>query len=191
MCLGKNPFADPEIHARAMRTRSKNKAYCAQLSERQRGLRNTMHKPGAREKMRVSLCKGIAAGRLVPYNRGKAGKGKGPTESERKAAEVLSPLGFVAEHIVRTGLPKGNGNASWYQIDLAHLSRKIAVEIDGSSHSNRRETDARKDAFLLSKGWAVLRVPTKQIDRGLLWVQAKCSASKVSRRQVHSFTISK
>ena len=46
-----------------------------------------------------------------------------------------------------------------YRLDMANPELKIAVEVDGRSHNweKVKESDARKDAFLASLGWIVLR----------------------------------
>lgn len=51
-----------------------------------------------------------------------------------------------------------NKKVGMYFIDFA-LNNKIALEIDGKQHNDRKEQDARKDKFLKSNGWCVHRVP--------------------------------
>lgn len=57
------------------------------------------------------------------------------------------------------------GMPTHYMIDLANLSRKIAVEIDGGSHLAKkvRDRDARKDKFLRGLGWTVLRFTNQEV----------------------------
>jgi very-short-patch-repair endonuclease len=52
-----------------------------------------------------------------------------------------------------------------YFIDFSFELNKIAVEIDGSQHSNldRIESDKKKDDLLISNGWVVLRFSASKI----------------------------
>ena len=53
---------------------------------------------------------------------------------------------------------------SWFQVDLAHLKRKIVIEADGKEHRYRiREKDKKRDAYLRSKGWRVFRFTNEEI----------------------------
>jgi hypothetical protein len=179
-------MANPEIHAQAMAKRSQNTEYRKYLSERMRGDRNPAQRPEVREAIKAAWVNSDR----VPYgNTGKWGKGRGKTESEQLAFAALHPLGFIPEFKVLTGIPKGRGNATWYSLDLAHPQQKIAIEIDGSSHANRREVDAQKDDWLLRNGWLVFRIPSRYIREGLAWVQLQLPELKISRLQVHQFTI--
>ena len=47
-----------------------------------------------------------------------------------------------------------------YFIDFAFVDQKLAIEIDGSQHllPDRKLKDLKKDSFLLSKGWKVIRI---------------------------------
>ena len=46
-------------------------------------------------------------------------------------------------------------------LDFACLERRLAIEIDGHAHDlgDRPERDLRRDAYLQSRGFAVLRIP--------------------------------
>jgi very-short-patch-repair endonuclease len=171
-----------------MAKRSQNTEYRKYLSERMRGDRN----PTKRKDVRAKIVASWKNTDRIPYgNDGTKGKGQGKTEAEELAAEMLVPMGFISEHKVLTGIKKGQGAATWYSIDFAHLGRQIAVEIDGSSHINREEVDARKDRWLLSNGWAVFRIPAELIEEGLDWLLSELRKSRLSRRQVKRFMISK
>ena len=52
-----------------------------------------------------------------------------------------------------------------YKIDVGNTELKVAVEIDGGSHSSlaRQEQDRKKDAFLRSIGWTVLRFSNAEV----------------------------
>jgi hypothetical protein len=72
--------------------------------------------------------------------------------------------GWVPEFIVPTKMPRHMEWPTHYKIDLAHPDLRIALEIDGYSHSitTRRAQDRRKTAFLAERGWHVLRVTNAQ-----------------------------
>lgn len=51
-------------------------------------------------------------------------------------------------------------------VDFAWPSRRVAVEVDGwTTHGTRAafETDRARDAWLATKGWAVLRFTWRQV----------------------------
>lgn len=45
--------------------------------------------------------------------------------------------------------------------DFVWIHLKLVIEIDGSSHNGKKEYDERRDAFLKSHGWKVMRVSYK------------------------------
>jgi len=59
-----------------------------------------------------------------------------------------------------TQFEKRPGLGAPYRIDLAHLSLKLAVELDGPNHQStaQRKRDRRKDTWLKQMGWKVLRL---------------------------------
>jgi very-short-patch-repair endonuclease len=52
-----------------------------------------------------------------------------------------------------------------YYLDYFSTELKLAIEIDGDSHSAAH--DARRDAFLGSQGIRVLRIPVSYVDESL------------------------
>ena len=48
-----------------------------------------------------------------------------------------------------------------YNIDFALHDKKIALEIDGQQHTveKQKESDKKKDEFLIKNGWVVYRIP--------------------------------
>lgn len=48
-----------------------------------------------------------------------------------------------------------------FVIDIAFLPEKIAIEVDGKSHANKKmvKIDKRRDRFLYDNGWVSIRVP--------------------------------
>jgi len=55
-----------------------------------------------------------------------------------------------------------------YIADFAWLSARLVVEVDGDSHETDpgRRRDARRDTFLRSNGFTVLRFENEQVLRG-------------------------
>ncbi len=187
ICLNGSALAKPEMRRQAMRKRSANMRYRKYLSDRMKKW-NRERSVESRQRSTDGIRRAIKEGRVVPYGRGLGGGGKGgpPTKSENAVAPVLEPLRFVREHKVVTR--QSHGEALWYSLDWAHPGRKIAVEIDGSSHLVREEVDTRKDRWLLRNGWAVIRIPAKMVKQALPWLRAVCSRSNLSRRRVHRFS---
>jgi very-short-patch-repair endonuclease len=52
-----------------------------------------------------------------------------------------------------------------YIADFAHLGGKLIIEIDGDTHGTDSgiRHDARRDAYLKSRGWSVMRVFNRDI----------------------------
>ena len=49
-----------------------------------------------------------------------------------------------------------------YSLDFAWPEIKKCIEIDGGTHENTRESDAKRDAWLLEQGWQTLRIEWKE-----------------------------
>ncbi|WP_415643122.1 endonuclease domain-containing protein [Sphingomonas antarctica] len=54
-------------------------------------------------------------------------------------------------------------------LDFVCLDRRLAIEIDGQSHDHgdRPVRDEHRDAYLQSRGFAVLRIPAREVLRDL------------------------
>ena len=67
-----------------------------------------------------------------------------------------------------------------YYLDFYCFAAKLALEIDGSSHEGREEYDARRDAYLLSRGVKTLRfspeVADQDVDYFAKWFRLECVA---------------
>jgi Protein of unknown function (DUF559) len=92
-------------------------------------------------------------------NRG--GNGTGPSRHESLLLERLGD-GWVSQFVVLT-VGRKNGLPNHYKIGVADPEAMIAVEVDGSSHAHRKEQDERKDAFLQSLGWKVVRLTNREV----------------------------
>jgi len=82
----------------------------------------------------------------------------------------MTSLGFepqlkVLTNVSSVKLPR------YFKLDFGHQSKKLAVEIDGSIHRLRQQSDARKDAMLIERGWRVLRINAKEVTDNLEQVQ--------------------
>jgi hypothetical protein len=96
----------------------------------------------------------------------RGGNGRGPSVPQAMLADAL---GWRMEFVVLTNEPRGSGYPSHYKIDIANPFAKIAIEVDGNSHSSlaRRAQDEKKDSFLVSRGWLVLRFSNREVMENL------------------------
>lgn len=96
---------------------------------------------------------------------GGRGKGRMPTKAQAILAGLLC---WEMEHIVTTGIKMLNNPLclpTSYSIDIANSDLKIAIEVDGYHHYQAafKEKDAKKDMFLSSIGWTVIRFFNKEV----------------------------
>jgi hypothetical protein len=119
---------------------------------------NPMRQEAARHKMQATLQ---AMGH-APKIRG--GNGTGPTPAQRLLAETL---GWSMEYVVKTHAPKGNPDhiPTNYKLDIANPSLKLAIEVDGMSHTSmsRQAQDRKKEQMLTGFGWTVLRFTNQEV----------------------------
>jgi very-short-patch-repair endonuclease len=73
--------------------------------------------------------------------------------------------GWIPELPIKTGVPKElKTYPTCYKVDIGHPVKKIAIELDGNSHTGKRKAlDMKKDALLTSLGWKVFRVKNYQV----------------------------
>lgn len=50
-----------------------------------------------------------------------------------------------------------------YYIDFAFINEMVAVEIDGSQHKLRKDSDNKKDELLINNGWKIIRFTANQV----------------------------
>lgn len=81
-----------------------------------------------------------------------------PTASEAALFELLR--GGRLGAVVRRQYVVGE-----HIVDLAIPSVKLAVEVDGRSHTGRQAADARRDRKLARLGWRVLRLGAEVVIR--------------------------
>jgi hypothetical protein len=82
------------------------------------------------------------------------------------AGDIAAALGaqWIAEYIVPTR-SRQSGLPTHYKLDLAQPQYKIAIEIDGGSHHAlaARQRDRKKQGFLVSAGWSLLRFSNEDV----------------------------
>jgi len=102
--------------------------------------------PEARLHAREAQLRVIAEGR----HKGWSARTKAPSYPEQYFIDL-----FNNEQI--TGWIREHKEGSWF-IDFAFIDKKIALEIDGSQHKNRKDKDLLKDTYLIENGWTVIRI---------------------------------
>lgn len=119
-------------------------------------------RPSSRPDVQQRISAALKAAGHRPKVRG--GNGCGPTKPQKMMADVLG-YGWEIEHVIPVGKGKAAGWPTHYKIDLANVEILTAIEIDGGSHCalDRQEQDRRKDAFLGSIGWKVLRFSNQEV----------------------------
>ena len=84
-----------------------------------------------------------------------------PTEAERALAETLLSMGFQLQLPIQ-GKTK-NGGTWLYILDAFHPTINLCVELDGSSHRNRKGRDRRRDTRLKGIGITTLRYSNERV----------------------------
>lgn len=93
------------------------------------------------------------------YASGKRKPVRGYSETEERLWEHLRTYGWVWRL-------KWKEDAGWVELDLAHMDKKLNVELDGREHffPKRQARDALRDAELIRRGWKILRIPNAEVD---------------------------
>ena len=117
--------------------------------------------PAASPLVRLKLSQTLRRIGHKPKIRG--GNGRGLTIPQSMLLGALGN-GWVAEYPVSLGKRLPNYPTA-YKVDLACVSMKIAIEVDGYSHVAlaRQIQDAKKEAKLRELGWTVLRFTNRMI----------------------------
>ena len=123
-------------------------------SSRQR-INNSMWKQGALENMIKTKCKN-GTFRQPPKKQG--GNGRILPLPVRILNEKLR---WKTTYIVRTGLK--TPYPYHYKLEIANEEKKICIEVDGPCNYSRKEESKRKQDFLESLEWKVLRFKNKEI----------------------------
>ena len=86
------------------------------------------------------------------------------TGLEREVDEVISNWGIMYYFNYMVGR---------YFIDFAFPEQMIGIECDGEYwHRNTKERDAKRDAWLSSCGWTIIRLSESEIENYLVWALA-------------------
>ncbi len=159
-------------HGRAYCSSECSKEYCRKVSSEtmaktnrkyasERMIKNNpMKNPETREKVSTKLR---AMGHKPKIQ---GGNGRGHTIYQ---LALSMALGWPMEVVALTGEPKGNGIPTAYKIDIGNPILKIAIEVDGNSHTAliRQAQDKRKDNVLKNLGWKVLRFKNREVENDL------------------------
>ena len=89
--------------------------------------------------------------------------------------KINSKLGWIMELPIKTApehIPVGKKRAfsanlsvpTTYKVDIGNPKTKLAIEIDGESHRGKRKClDLKKEKYITSLGWTVLRFTNKEV----------------------------
>ena len=97
---------------------------------------------------------------------------------------LIAATGWTPELAINTQARRNRSpHPTCYKVDLGNEPLKIGIEVDGQSHNSpsARLRDAKKQSFLESRGWLILRYTTEQVLRELPMVLAQI-ASTTSKR---------
>ena len=72
-------------------------------------------------------------------------------------------------------------NIDYYVVDFYCHTARLVVEVDGSSHDERREYDAARDAFLARRGLYIMRVTNDEVLHTLRAVLSRIAAVAAER----------
>ncbi len=96
-------------------------------------------------------------------------------------------------YYIRSGQLKADGRRHGYKIDVAFLSLKLGVEIDGGIHRipSVAAKDKARDKRLTELGWTILRFSNRQVTKDLTRVQEviEYTISKLEGTQVIPSTV--
>lgn len=128
-------------------------------------INNPMNSPIIRKKVSETL-KNIGHKPII-----QGGNGRGLTIPQAILLNKLISLGIlcVAEQPICTKTKRHQGYPPCYKVDIAILNKMIAIEIDGVSHNTitRQQLDIKKDQFLKSIGWTIIRFKNLQVMNNL------------------------
>lgn len=147
-----------------MKRQSQDPAFVAARDEYLNSERNHFRDPEKRVEIQAKVHAKLRANGYAQF---KGGNGRGLTVPQQM---LVDALGWQPEYAVSCGKnPKARGLPSCYKIDLAEPALMIGIEVDGHSHSAaaRKLEDAKKDAFLSSLGWRIIRFKNADILKDL------------------------
>src|SRR5271156_5014160 len=77
-----------------------------------------------------------------------------PTPAERRARELLGPLGFEFQVSVEV---QRKFSVNGYILDCLHRRSRLCVEVDGGAHRKHAGADGRRDRALKLEGITTIR----------------------------------
>jgi very-short-patch-repair endonuclease len=99
---------------------------------------------------------------------------KNPEQTAWRKSNLSYPEKLFKDEIEKRGLDKiyliqRELPVHPFFIDFAFVTKKVAVEIDGSQHleEDRKERDKRKEELLISNGWKVLRFTENEVKKNI------------------------
>jgi len=163
-CLGGcGAMIDIDTHGRRQKYVQQGGIYCHDCIKRKLSERMTRDNPMNSKESREKMSKELRVKGHRPTVLG--GNGRGFTRGQTALWKALG-RGWWAEFIVPTGHCRDeSGLPTNFKVDLANSYYGIAIEIDGGSHTGElsKAEDERKNKFLESKGWTVLRFRNREV----------------------------
>jgi len=143
----KNSLESRKKQSASLKTIACNPLWRKRVSE---GTKKAMR----RKDVRVKHLKGLKKAR-AKHGVNFSVFGRDLVKFEREIAKTLCPLGYIQQHPVIFG-----SHGRHYRLDFALIKEKIAIECDGPKHRSfeQQEYDKKRDKFLRSLGWRVIRV---------------------------------
>lgn len=131
--------------------------------------RKMEHNPMSRLEVREKVSTRLKEIGHKPSKRG--GNGTGMTKPQKILFKELKKHNVytIPELPIKTHQKVGSGYPTCYKVDLGLEKLKIGIEIDGNSHNliERQKQDIKKDMFLESLGWKILRFKNEEILKDL------------------------
>jgi very-short-patch-repair endonuclease len=131
--------------------------------------RKKEHNPMSRMEVREKVSTKLKEIGHKPPKRG--GNGTGMTKPQKILFEELKKHNVytIPELPIKTHQKVGSGYPTCYKVDLGFEESKIGIEVDGHSHNliERQKQDIKKDMFLESLGWKILRFKNEEILKDL------------------------
>ena len=102
----------------------------------------------------------------------------------KERARALRKAGNLSEVLLWNQLKKGQFNGfdfdrqkiiGNYIVDFYCAENQVVIEVDGSSHDDKAEYDAQRDAFLMSLGLCVIHIFDVDVKQNLAGVMAYLS----------------
>ena len=104
------------------------------------------------------------------------------TEAERLTGTILHALTIPARRQVVIGR---------YIVDYLLLQQSAIIEVDGPIHADQVEYDRRRDRWLSSYGWRVIRVPNEQVSHARIRVALQDVPSIAVRTTLHRLALAR